>query len=345
MLNSALATDLYMLTVANGLFNEGKHEDPAIAYLFTRKAPFGLEHTIVCGIHALVKYLQNWQFSAEDIKFLSELTYANGRRRFNTAFINYLKTLSFKYDLYAMPEGSIAFPNEPIVRVEAPLIITLMLETIIINHVNFASLICSKASAIRMAAGDDIVAEFGLRRAQGLEAGVIASRAAYIGGMDATSNVLASKLYDIPITGTISHSWILAFDNEEEAFIASANLMQDETVLLVDTYNTKTGIDNVINTAQQMLKHNIKLKAIRLDSGNLCELSKYARNALDAAGLNYIAVFASNDLDEYKIEELKQNGAEITGWGVGTKLATAYDQPALSIAYKLSAVYKNNKMA
>jgi nicotinate phosphoribosyltransferase len=343
MLNSALATDLYMLTVANGLFNENKHETQAIAYLFTRKAPFASKYTIVNGISDLVNYLQEWQFSTEDIQFLASLKNSAGNAKFNKEFLLYLQSLKFCYDLYAMPEGSVVFPNEPILRIEAPLIVTLMLETVIINKINFPSLVSTKAACIRAAAQNDHIAEFGLRRAQGLEAGLIAARAAYIGGTDTTSNVLAGHDYNIPLTGTISHSWILAFANEEEAFAASARLMGNDTVLLVDTYNTKAGIDNVIKTANDFKKKNIHFKAIRLDSGDLSKLSTYARKKLDAAGLENIAIFASNDLDENGIKALKAKKAPINGWGIGTKLATAFDQPALSIAYKLSAIHKNGE--
>jgi nicotinate phosphoribosyltransferase len=343
MLNSALATDLYMLTVANGLFNENKHNAPSIAYLFTRKAPFASSYTIVNGIGDLVNYLQGWHFSKEDIIFLENLKTSSGNVKFNKDFLCYLQNLKFCYDMHAMPEGSVVFPNEPILRIEAPLIVTLMLETIIINKINFPSLVSTKAACIRTAAQNDMIAEFGLRRAQGLEAGLIATRAAYIGGTDTTSNVLAGHDYNIPLTGTISHSWILAFADEEAAFAASARLMGNDTVLLVDTYNTKAGIDNVIKTATDFKKQNINFKAIRLDSGDLCELSYYAREKLDAAGLENIAIFASNDLDENSITDLKAKNAPITGWGIGTKLATAFDQPALSIAYKLSAIYSNGQ--
>ena len=217
-----------------------------------------------------------------------------------------------------------------------------MLETTIINHINFSSLITTKAARIRQAAGSDLVAEFGLRRAQGLEAGLIASRAAYIGGVDITSNVLAGKEYDIPLTGTISHSWILSFASEQEAFTASADLMGDNTVLLVDTYQSKAGIQLAIETAKKMQQRGHHLKAIRLDSGDLCQLSQYARSQLDAADLSRVDVMASGNLDEYSIADLKQQGACINGWGVGTHLVTSYDQPALDIAYKLSSIYENN---
>lgn len=338
MNTNALLTDLYLLGAANTLFQLNQHQQPSIFYLFTRRAPFKGNYTIAYGIDDLLDYLANWRFSQSDCDFLSTLRMPTGRPRFSDGFLNYLSDMRFNGDVYALRDGSVVYPNSPIVRIEAPLILGQMLETIAINAINFPSLIATKASRIKAAAGDDLVAEFGLRRAQGLEAGLLASRSAYVGGVDCVANVLAGQRYGIPLVGTISHSFILSFDTEEAAFDAAANAMGDATVLLVDTFCSQRGVARAIVTAQKMKRQGYRLDAIRLDSGDLCALSQMARQMLDQADLSDVDIIASGDLDEYRIADLKGGGACIDRWGVGTRLVTAYDQPALDITYKLAAV-------
>lgn len=342
MNTSPLLTDLYMLSAANALFESGRDQCESIFYLFTRRAPFKGSYTIISGIDDFIDYLQNWRFEQSDCDYLSTLTTSTGKQRFTDDFLAYLSSLRFDGDVFAVQDGSIVYPNAPIMRVESSLVVGQMLETIAINAINFPSLVATKAARIKAAAGDDLVAEFGLRRAQGLEAGLLASRSAYIGGVDAVANVLAGKRYGIPLVGTISHSFILSFDTEEEAFEAVATTMGNATVLLVDTFCSKSGIERAISTAVKMSAQGLHLEAIRLDSGDLCVLSQLARQMLDDAGLFDVGIIASGDLDEYRIRDLKKKGACIDRWGVGTRLVTAYDQPALDITYKLAAI-KNDR--
>ena len=337
-MSSALLTDLYMLSVANALFRSKQSQAQAVFYLFTRRAPFGGDYTLVAGLENLIHYLQQWHFKTEDITYLQTLCFPNGEKRFDDNFLAHLESLRFSGCLDAMPEGSVVFANEPILRIQAPLLMGQMLESIVINAINFPSLIATKAARIKQAAGEQLVAEFGMRRAQGLQASLMASRAAYIGGVDAVSNILAGEKYHIPLVGTISHSFILSFEDEIAAFDAVADYMGDQTVLLVDTYNTEQGVTHAIKTAKARMDQGKMLDAIRLDSGDLCALSQMARQMLDDAGLAHVAIIASGDLDEYQITRLKQAGACIDRWGVGTRLVTAYDQPALDITYKLAAI-------
>jgi nicotinate phosphoribosyltransferase len=250
--------------------------------------------------------------------------------------------MKFECDVDAIPEGTIVFPHEPLIRVKGPIIQCQLIESALLNFINFQSLIATKSARIAIAAKGDPVMEFGLRRAQGIDGALSASRAAFIGGCNGTSNTLAGKLFNIPVLGTHAHSWVQAFGNEEKAFEAFATTLPNNTVLLVDTYNTSRGIDHAITVSKKMKARGIDVMGIRLDSGDLAYLSQLARKKLDAAGMQDLKVVASNDLDEYLVASLKQQEAAIDSWGIGTKLVTAYDQPALGGVYKLSAMEQEN---
>lgn len=335
---SALLTDFYQLSMAHGYWQNKRTDTEAVFHLFFRRHPFQGDFTISAGLTAAIDYLQNWRFTDSDISYLASLQQADGSPKFPEAFLDYLRKVTLSCDIDAMPEGTLVHPNEPMLRIKGPLIQCQLLETALLNCFNLSSLIATKAARMRMVAGSDTIAEFGLRRAQGPNGGLLASRAAYIGGTDSTSNVLAGERFGIPISGTIAHSWILSYPSELEAFYAAADLFGNETVLLVDTYNTQSGIQNAIKTAAYLAAKKQHLKAIRLDSGDLPELAKMARLMLDAAGLTDVKIIASGDLDEYRIKEYKQAQAPIDIWGIGTRLVTAFDYPALDITYKLAAI-------
>lgn len=334
----SLLTDLYQVTMAYGYWKSGTAEKEAVFNLYFRKNPFGGGFTIACGLTNVIGYIKNFGFSKKDLRYLRSLTGIDGLPLFEEAFLDYLATLKLTCDIEAMPEGTVVFPNEPMVRVRGPILQCQLLETPLLNLINFESLIATKAARLRLVAEQDTLLEFGLRRAQGVDGGMTASRAAYIGGCDATSNVLAGKLYGIPVRGTHAHSWVMSFENELEAFKTYANIMPNNVTLLVDTYDTIQGVRNAIETGRQLERQGHKLSAIRLDSGDLAYLSIEARKLLDAAGFTDTDIVASNDLDETIITSLKQQGAKINIWGVGTKLVTAFDQPALGGVYKLAAL-------
>lgn len=341
-LYSPLLADFYQLTMAYGYFQLGIHEQPANFHLIFRKSPFKGDYALSCGLGTVIDYLKQWHFDASDLDYLSTLKTPKGDMLFSKHFLDYLKNLNFACDIDAIPEGTIVFPNEPLLRVQGPILQCQLLETALLNMVNFQTLIATKAARVcRAAQGDDVI-EFGMRRAQGPDGAVSASRAAYIGGCVATSNTLAGKLYDIPVRGTHAHSWVTAFPNELDAFHAYASVMPQNCVLLVDTYNTLQGVKNAIQTGKQLRDAGEELLAIRLDSGDMAELSIKARQLLDEAGFQSTGILASNSLDEYVIASLKEQGAAISSWGVGTHLATAYDNPALDGVYKLSAVYQTD---
>ncbi len=336
--NLSLLTDLYQLTMSNGYFKAGMHELSSVFHLFYRKQPFNGNFTIAAGLSDVIDLLQNFHFDEEDIEFLADQRNAKGEALFDQKFLNYLADLRFKGNLYAIPEGSVVFPFHPILRIETDLITAQLLETAMLNIINFQSLIATKSARICLAAEGDKVMEFGLRRAQGPDGGLSAARAAYIGGCHATSNVLAGRLYGIPISGTHAHSWVMSFENELDAFMSYASSQPDDSVLLVDTYDTLAGVKKAIVVAQHLAANGSRLKGIRLDSGDLCQLSIEARALLDEAGCTDVKIVASNDLDEYRIKALKEQGAKIDIWGVGTRLVTAYDQAALGGVYKLAAL-------
>lgn len=334
----SLLTDLYQLTMAYGYWKLGMAETEAVFHLNFRKQPFGGGYSVACGLHAVIDYLETLRFDASDCEYLATLTGNDGRPLFDRGFIEHLARLRFTCDVDAVPEGTVVFPYEPLLRVTGPLLQAQLLETALLNLVNFPTLIATKAARICMAAKGEPVLEFGLRRAQGIDGGITASRAAFVGGCAATSNVLAGKLFGIPVRGTHAHSWVMAFGDELAAFEAYAHAMPNNAVFLVDTYDTLQGVRHAAEVGQKLREQGHELVGIRLDSGDLAYFSIEARRILDEAGFPKAAIFASNDLDETIISSLKQEGAKIGVWAVGTKLATAYDNPALGGVYKLSAV-------
>ena len=334
----ALHTDLYELTMAYGYWKSGLADREAIFHLYFRESPFDGGYTVAAGLEFVHDYLDSYGFDEEDISYLETLRGNDGSEMFEPAFLDYLSDLDFRCDVDAVPEGTVVFPQSPLVRVRGPIIQAQLLETALLNTINFQTLIATKAARVCQAAEGDPVLEFGLRRAQGVDGGLSVSRAAYIGGASGTSNVLAGKVYGIPVKGTHAHSWVMCFDSELDAFLAWAEAMPNNCIFLVDTYDTLEGVDRAIEVGRKLRDEGHEMVGIRLDSGDLAYLSIEAREKLDQAGFEDAAIVASSDLDEHIIKSLKDQGATITHWGVGTKLATAYDQPALGGVYKLAAV-------
>lgn len=341
-IGSPLFTDLYQITMAYGYWKAGKVNDRAVFNLYFRKNPFQGGFTIVCGLEEVVAYLERFRFSEGDLEYLSGLPGADGKPLFDGEFLSYLKDMEFDCDIDAIPEGTLAFPDEPLIRVTGPIIQCQLLETALLNIVNFQSLIATKAARMRLVAPQDTLLEFGLRRAQGPDGGIMASRAAFIGGFDATSNVFAGKKYGIPVKGTHAHSWVMSFESEKESFEAYAESQPNNVILLVDTYDSLNGVKLAIEVGRQLEKDGHKLLGIRLDSGDLAYLSIESRKLLDESGFSETKIVASNDLDEYIMKSLKEQEARIDTWGVGTKLVTAHDQPALGGVYKLAAIRKSD---
>lgn len=335
---SSLLTDLYQLTMAVAYWRAGMAEREAVFHLTFRKAPFGSGFTLACGLQTAIDYLQNFHFENEDLAYLRTIKGKDGQRLFPDDFLDYLRALRWTCDLDAVPEGAPVFPHEPLVRVRGPLLQAQLVETALLNFVNFQSLIATKAARICLAADGDPVIEFGLRRAQGPDGGLMASRAAYVGGCSGTSNVLAGRVFGIPVAGTHAHSWVMAFANELESFRAYAAALPGNCIFLVDTYDSLEGVRNAVKVGKELRALGFELAGIRLDSGDLAYLSQRAREILDAGGFEQAAILASNDLDEHVITSLKQQRAAITVWGVGTRLVTADGQPALGGVYKLSAI-------
>jgi len=333
-----LFTDLYQLTMAQAYWKKGWYDRRGVFQLYYRSPPFGGHYVVAAGLDLAIDLIRNYTFSEEAARYLGNLRGAAGQSLFEIGFLNYLQRLRMQCDVDAVPEGTVVFPNEPLLRVEGPLPQAQMLETALLSVINFSSLIATKAARVARAAKGDSVLEFGFRRAQGLDGAITATRAAFIGGCNATSNVIAGQLYNIPVKGTHAHSWIMCFEEEIEAFRAYAEAFPHDSVFLVDTYDTLQGVRNAIQVGRELREQGCEMAGIRLDSGDLAELSRKARHMLDEAGFPDAAIVASNSLDEYAIEELKSQGAPIVVWGVGTKLSTAYDQPALGGVYKLSAV-------
>ena len=338
----ALLTDLYQLTMAYGYWRHGLHQRRAVFQLAFRKLPFAGGYAIAAGLGPALDYLERLRFSKDDLAYLGSLVGRDGARLFPAEFIDYLGGFRFTCDVDAISEGRAVFPQEPLVRVTGPLLEAQLVETALLNIVNFQTLIATKAARVCDAAKGDDVLEFGLRRAQGVDGALAASRAAYLGGCDATSNVLAGQRFGIPVRGTHAHSWVMTFASELESFLAYADAMPNNCVFLVDTYDTLEGVDHAITAGKRLRERGHDLVGIRLDSGDLAELSIAARQKLDAAGFPEAAIVASNDLDETLIESLKHQGAKIGVWGVGTKLVTAYDQPALGGVYKLAALMRDD---
>jgi nicotinate phosphoribosyltransferase len=335
---SVLLTDLYQLTMAYGYWKNQVHEREAVFHLFFRKNPFQSGFSVACGLADVIDYIETFRFDEDELAYLSTLAGNDGQPLFDLGFLGYLRDLRFTCDIDAIPEGTLVFPHEPLVRVRGPIIQCQLLETALLNIVNFQTLIATKAARICHAAAPEPVLEFGLRRAQGIDGAMAASRAAHVGGCAATSNVLAGMRYGIPVKGTHAHSWVMSFDTEEEAFEAYASAMPNNCVFLVDTYDTIEGVRTAVRVGKRLREKGHEMVGVRLDSGDLAYLSIEARKILDEGGFPKAVVVASNDLDENIIVSIKQQGGQIGVWGVGTKLVTAYDQPAMGGVYKLAAI-------
>jgi nicotinate phosphoribosyltransferase len=339
---SPLQTDLYQLTMAAAYWQAGKAEQESVFHLFFRRLPFKGGYAIAAGLEPALEWLEAFRFGGEEIDYLAGLRTKAGTPLFQKTFLKYLGDLRLKLDIDAMPEGTAAFAHEPVLRVQGPLLHAQLAETALLNILNFQTLIATKAARTCLAAAGAPVVEFGYRRAQGPDGGHSASRAAWIGGCEGTSNVLAGQRFGIPVMGTHAHSWVMSFDDEQEAFDRYAEAMPDNATLLVDTYDTLKGVDHAIATARKLREEGHELNGIRLDSGDLAWLSQQARAKLDAAGFPEVRIVASNDLDEHIIESLRHQDARIDIWGVGTNLVTAADQPALGGVYKLAALKKED---
>jgi nicotinate phosphoribosyltransferase len=337
-----LLTDLYQLTMAYGYWKERMLEHEAIFHLSFRQEPFKGGYAIACGLSDAIDYLQNFEFQPDDLAYLAELRGPDGVAFFELEFLDYLQALRFACDIDAIPEGNVVFPHEPLLRVSGSLLQGQLFETALLNILNFQTLIATKSARICLAAKGSPVMEFGLRRAQGSDGALAASRAAYIGGCVATSNVLAGKVFGIPVRGTHAHSWVMSFQTEYEAFEAYAEAMPGNCVFLVDTYDSIAGIRHAVQVGRRLRSIGKDLAGVRLDSGDLSYLSIVARGILDQAGFGETQIVASNDLDEHVIASLNEQGAMIDLWGVGTKLVTAFDQPALGGVYKLGAIRIGN---
>lgn len=336
MRNLSLLTDLYQLTMGQGYFRAGKHEQQAAFDVFFRPNKL-ITYSVAAGMEQAAEYLENLRFEEEDIAYLRSLGI------FTEDYLDYLGALRFTGDAIAVREGEIVFPYEPIFTVRAPMIEAQLVETALLTFINHQTLIASKAAKICAAADGDVM-EFGLRRAQGADAGIYGARAAMIGGCAGTSNVYAGKAFSVPVSGTMAHSWVMNFDSELEAFRSYAESFPDNCLLLVDTYDTlRSGVPNAIRVFRELREKGYEPKGIRLDSGDLAYLSKEARRMLDNAGFENAKICASGDLDEYSISSLKAQGAKIDIWGVGTKLITSADMPALGGVYKLAAVFDGEK--
>lgn len=336
-MNLSLLTDFYELTMAYAYWKAGLDQDEAVFQLFFRRPPFEGGFTVAAGLESVVHYIENYQMDASDIEYLRSL------ELFSEDFFDYLKNLKLTCTVDAVPEGSVVFPYEPLLRIQGPLLQCQLLEGPLLNLINFPTLIATKAARVCIAADGDQVFEFGLRRAQGVDGALTASRASYIGGCDATSNTLAGKLYGIPVRGTHSHSWVMAFDDELTSFETYASCFPDNCVFLVDTYYSLEGVKKAIIVGKELKKQGKQLRGIRLDSGDLAYLSIEARKMLDEAGFKDTKIIASNELDETIISELKRQGAKISVWGVGTNLVIGKGQNALDGVYKLSAIRKKNE--
>lgn len=339
MRNLTLLTDLYQLTMLNGYYEKNIHEDIVVFDMFFRKNACNGGYTIICGIEQLVEYINNLHFSDDDLKYLKSLDL------FSDKFLDFLKDFKFTGDIYAVEEGTIMFPKEPVITVKAPLYQAQLIETALLTIVNFQSLIATKASRVCYSAAGDPVFEFGLRRAQGPDAGTYGARAAVIGGCTGTANVLAGKMFNIPVIGTQAHSWVQKFDNELESFRAYADVYPDKCLLLVDTYDVlKSGVPNAIKVFDELKAKGHKPMGIRIDSGDLQYLSVEAKKLFEEAGYTDLSYTASNDLDEYTIASLKSSGAAINSWGVGTKLITSAESPSLGGVYKLAGSYDGDTL-
>jgi len=326
--NMSLLTDFYELTMCASYF-QNKRNEPATFDLFIRKLPPNRSYFVFAGLEQVLLFLENIRFIEEQINYLK-------RQRLKKEFLQYLRNFEFTGQVWSVPEGTIVFPDEPLIRVTAPIIEAQLVETFILNTVNLQTMIATKASRVVCAAQGRPVIEFGLRRTQGTDAGMKAARCSYLAGANGTSNVLAGMQYGIPIFGTMAHSYVMYFDSEIEAFRAFARTFPENSTLLIDTYDDLRGAENAATVAEELEKKGYRLNAVRLDSGDLMDLSNKVRDILDSHGLQHVKIFASGDLDEYTLEDLINKGAKIDAFGVGTRMSTSYDRPYVDVVYKLS---------
>lgn len=336
--NLVLLTDLYQLTMGYGYWKEGTADTTAVFNLYFRKHPFDGGFTVAAGLTWVIDFLRNLRFTTRDLYFLKRLKGNDDKPLFEEAFIDYLRDLNFSCDVFAVPEGTIVHPNEPLVRVQGPLLQCQLIETALLCIINFQTLIATKAARVKLAARGASVLEFGLRRAQGIDGSLSGSWAAYLGGCDATSNVLAAELFGIPVRGTHAHSWVMSYESELEAFLSYAHAMPNNCTFLVDTYDSISGVQHAIQVGTLLREHGFEMSGIRLDSGNITQLSIVARHLLDEAGFSNAAIVASDDLDEFKVEKMFSDGAMVSVLGVGTNLVTGGTQSALGGVYKLAAI-------
>jgi len=324
--------------MAYGYWKAGVSDHEAAFHVTFRHNPFGGQFTVACGLATAIDFLRMFHFTETEIAYLASQRGNDGKPLFDSGFLDYLRDLRLTCDIDAIPEATLVFPNEPLIRVSGPVAQCQLLETTLLNILNFESLIATKAARVCLAAKNDPVIEFGLRRAQGVDGGLTAARAAYIGGCVGTSNLQAGERFGIPVSGTQAHSWIMFFESEDEAFQTYASAMPNNCVLLVDTYNSIEGVRHAIDVASQLRKEGHEMIGVRLDSGDRVALSIEARRMLDKAGFTNAKIVCSGDLDEHVIADMKQGGARIDMWGVGTKLTTGQPDAALSGIYKLGAV-------
>jgi nicotinate phosphoribosyltransferase len=334
----ALLTDLYQLTMAYAHWKTGSHGKEAVFHLYFRNNPFGGGFTVACGLARAKDFLSDFKFVGEDLDYLRTLSGLEGAPLFDEGFLEYLRGFKLECDIDAVDEGRVVFPSTPLVRVRGPIIAAQLVETPLLNIINFETLIATKAARISIAARGEEVMEFGLRRAQGIDGALAASRAAYIGGCGSTSNVLAGRMFGIPVRGTHSHSWVMAFASEIESFEQYAAACPGNCIFLVDTFHSLDGVAHAIAVGRKLRQAGHRLGGIRLDSGDLAYLSIEARRMLDEAGFLDADIVASNELDENIIASLREQGARISVWGVGTRLITGHEQAAMGGVYKLSAV-------
>ncbi len=323
-----------------GYWKAGVSDYEAAFHVTFRKNPFGGQFTVACGLATAIDFLRTFHFTEPEIAYLGSQRGNDGKPLFDSGFLDYLRDLQLTCDIDAIPEGTLVFPNEPLIRVCGPVAQCQLLETALLNILNFQSLIATKAARVCLAAKDDPVIEFGLRRAQGVDGGLTAARAAYIGGCAGTSNLQAGERFGIPVSGTQAHSWIMFFENEKEAFEIYARAIPNNCIFLVDTYNSIEGVRHAIDVARQLRKNGHETIGVRLDSGDRVALSIEARRMLNKAGFTNAKIVCSGDLDEHVIADMKRHGAKIDMWGVGTKLTTGQPDAALGGIYKLGAVQR-----
>lgn len=335
---SGLLVDLYQITMAAAYFSAGMTDHEACFHLYFRESPFGGGFSVAAGLEQAIAYLDGLSFTPDDITYLAEQTGGDGGSLFSAEFLAWLGKLRFTCDVDAVPEGTVVFPRAPLLRVTGPIAQCQIVETALLNCLNFQTLVATKAARVCLAAQGDPVVEFGVRRAQGPDGGLSASRAAFLGGCSGTSNTMAGRRYGIPVSGTHAHSWVMAFDDELEAFEAYATTFPHSSTFVIDTYDTLEGALHAVEVGKRLRERGHELVGVRIDSGDLAWLSKRVREILDQGGFQDARIVASNELDEYLIASLKDQGAAIDVWGVGTKLATCWDQPALGGVYKLSAI-------